>query len=452
MEKANTFELIIKNLISIPKFGNGIGLHRMEYLCSEIINSTWSKQLDPINVVGSNGKGSTTSIIADILINLGITTGKYTSPHLFEFSERIQINGNKISIPDLETFYEFYLTKQTNYNTIYPVDIIGAFEAFTFICLNYFFSNNVNAIVLEAGIGGRFDSTRILTGNYSALTSIDLEHTNILGSTPEAIAFDKMDIAKEGSSIILGNLEKDLVRKIQSYARYKNINLFDINENSKLERVEILETQMNLDFNIEDLSFTEIQSNLIGFHQINNILVATLLVKKWLARNHPEKTNYDLIEATRKALREISWPGRLQRVRTNPNIYIDVGHTPDAIRQLVKSFLQFKKQKCLIILGVSFDKDASQIIKELMILADTVVCSRAYHKGADINDIYKLVNENNIDKIPIFKYERIGDAIDFGIDYASKNDMSILIGGGLFISIEAFHYIKGNNPNELLFF
>lgn len=448
----NRLEKVTKELLAIPKFGTGLGLHRMQYLCQEMTGSAWAQSIDPINVVGSNGKGSTASIIAAIMHELGIRAGKYTSPHLFNFTERIVINGREVSAEALEKNTHRFFEKQGQYLQEYPEDQIGAFEAFTFIALSCFFEEKVDAIVLEAGIGGRYDSTRIMTGNYTALVSIDLEHTNLLGPTREIIAFEKTDIAPEGSTVVVGKLEKDLLRRLKAYARYKKVQLIPVEEVTEVTTPSFENGKMALDFRVEDYTFDKIVSNLAGFHQVNNILVSVLLLKHWIARNFPAIGAQQFISATRIALENIVWTGRLEKIKEHPPTYIDVGHTPDAIKEIVHSFKGIKKEPCLLVLGVSYDKEVAFIIKGLLEIADVVVCTRAYHKGAPVAEVYNTVTGAVSGEKEVFQYEKIEDAIDFSLDYASKHGMCILVAGGLFLSAEACYYLKGKSPSDLNFF
>jgi len=449
MDKLNK---VTKDLIGIPKFGNGIGLHRMRHLCKDILASDWAKSIDPINIVGSNGKGSTATIISCILSELKISYGKYTSPHLFHFTERILANDQEISLDDLEVLANRFFEKQKQYLAEYPDDQIGAFEAFTCIALSYFFKKNVDAVVLEAGIGGRYDSTRILTGQYSALVSIDLEHANIIGPTKELIAYDKIDIASEGATLIVGNIEADLFRRIEAYARYKKITLLPVAAHTAVQSVAFEHGTMQLDFIVEDYDFTQVISKLVGYHQVNNILVGVLLAKKWVAKNHPEIGREQFIRSVKNGLAKARWTGRLEKVREHPRTYIDVGHTPDAIKQIIRSFKEIKQQPCLLVLGVSYDKEVASIISELLEIADGVVCTRAYHKGAPVANIYKTVLEHLPRDMPVFQHEKIEAAIDFSMDYAAKHNMTVLVAGGLFLSTEAYHYMNGCSPETLIFF
>jgi dihydrofolate synthase/folylpolyglutamate synthase len=442
---------LTEELLSIPKFGSGIGLHRMNMLCDEILKGSWANQVDPINVVGSNGKGSTTRIIGNILMELGLSTGQYISPHLFEFSERISINNEEISEEDLSIFIQQFFSKRDDLKTKLN-EQIGAFEAFTFIAFAYFAEKQPDTIVLEAGIGGRYDSTRILTGDFIAFTSLDLEHTQVLGDSEELIAYDKIDIAREGATVVVGDIHDDVLTRLIHYASYKNVRVLPIRDHSEVKNVSFKKDKMLLDVVVEELEFTNLESNLVGYQQVSNIVVSILLIKRWLAKNYPEIDNATFQQAVYKGLATLTWTGRLEKIHSDPSIIIDVGHTPKAIEALVTSFKDMKTLPCVLVTGVSYDKEVEDIVTQLTSVADAVVCTRAYHKGSKSSRIFDIANKVFPNKERIFQHERIEDAVDFSIQYAKENNMQILIAGGLFLSIEAYHYLKGNVPSELTFF
>ncbi len=469
-----SFEETIEKLLRLPKFGNGPGLCRTANLCQEALNSSWAAEIDPINVVGSNGKGSTTAIISAILSELGFKVGQYTSPHLFEFSERIKINAGKIPPEDLMKLTRRTFEKQAAYLKQFPGDRFGAFEVFTALAIAHFFQRKAEAVVLEAGIGGRYDPTRLMTGRFIAFTSLDREHAKILGETEELIAYDKLDIAPEGSNVILGKIDEEVQRKLAAYAQIKKVNLLPIEDFTRLNSISFEADKMRLNFEVEGWTFPDVSSSLMGYHQVNNIRVAVLLTKKWLAYHFPQFTQQQFTAAVRQALAKVQWPGRLEKIHAYPEVYIDAAHTPDAVRQLVKSFREINQKDCLIVVGASYDKDAAAIVSELLPLAQGVICTRAYHKGAPPGEIFKLVEKKLslgflIDQsispasvgeragqskiaMPIYQYDTIEKALDFALTYARENNMVILIAGGLFLSIEAYAYLKGKNPAQLRFF
>ncbi|WP_298423437.1 Mur ligase family protein [uncultured Kordia sp.] len=442
---------LTQKLINIPKFGSGVGLHRMNILCKDVLASDWATKVDPINVVGTNGKGSTTVIISHILRALELNVGQYISPHLFEFSERISINNKKITQTDLaKIFDEVHLKK--NKITEELQEEVGAFEVFTSIALSYFLEKKPDTVILEAGIGGRHDSTRVFTGNFVAFTSVELEHTNVLGATEELIAFDKIDMANEGATVILGDVSAHILQKLQNYATEKGIRICPIKEHTSIQNISYDDDRMIVDITVDDYEFKELTSNLIGDHQVSNILVAILLTKKWLEKNYPTIGKETFMTAVYQALPNIHWKGRLEKIHTNPTIQIDVGHTIAAVTSLVNTYTKLKKKPCILITGVSYDKEVESIVRILTTVADAVVCTRAYHKGAEVDKIAKTVTGIYPNKDAVFKFETIEESIDFSKSYAKQHDMEILIAGGLFLSIEAYHYINGNIPSNLHFF
>src|SRR4051812_1699402 len=156
-------EDMLARLAALPKFGEGIGLHRMLDFAATL-PATWLDQIDAIKVTGSKGKGSTSAISAEILQRLGVRTGLYTSPHLWRFHERIRIDGEPIPDEDLALQGATALRWKDEFERRNPGDRVGAFEVFTAIALGHFAANRVQAVVSEAGIGGRYDSTRIIPG------------------------------------------------------------------------------------------------------------------------------------------------------------------------------------------------------------------------------------------------------------------------------------------------
>lgn len=439
--------------MDLPKYGAGIGLHRMDYLCADLLNTEWWRALDPVNIVGTNGKGSTTAMIAAILNRMDIPTGQYTSPHLFDFSERIQYQGRAIEKADLIPYIRSFFFRQKNYLRQYPGDLFGAFEAFTSIALHYFFQKNTEALVLEAGIGGRYDPTRICTGRLAGLTSLDLEHTQLLGSTLEQIAMDKMDIARPGATVVLGEIDAEVHRKLKSYAKIKGVELLSISEECRLGPVNFKGEKMVVDFHVQEVDFGRVSCNLLGYHQVNNMLLAVLLVKKWLERNRPGISKAQLAHAVQSALPSIQWKGRFEKIRQAPDVYIDVGHTPAALRHLARTAEQSIKKPVLLVFGVSHDKDPQSLYNELAGIASETIVTRAYHRGKKLSEVILSRTMQKKEKdIIIDHIEPMEKAIDLAVKRAAEQNMTILIAGSLFLTIEAQAYLNDISPKSLRFF
>jgi len=439
-------------LLSIPKFGNGIGLHRMIALCEPIASTDWMKQLDAIKVTGSNGKGSVSIMVASILKELGISTGLYTSPHLFEFNERMMIDGQPISTAELGEAVDWFYQRHDQYERNFPKDTVGAFEAFTAIALFYFSKRRPDAIVTEAGIGGRYDSTRIIPGRLVGLTSLDLEHTALLGHTLDLIAYDKADLCPDGGMIVTGVSDPDILRRLRAYCGLRRITLRCASEHSIVRSVSFSDTYMDLDLELDEITLPGLRLALQGVHQVTNAVVSILLLQEWLKIHKPTLSIEQFDKAIRRGMQTLHWPGRFQRVHKNPDVFIDVGHSPDAIKCLVQTVkTALPDKRILLVTGVSHDKEVESIIRELLPVADAVICTRAYHKGSPSEEILRIVQNTRPD-IPAFVDPNIEEAMRRALDYASKNDMTVLVAGGLFLSIEATHALKGKNPQGLHFF
>lgn len=237
----------MKYIKEVGNFGSNYGLERTERLLELLGNP--HKKIKVIHVAGTNGKGSTTSMIASMLINEGFKTGMYTSPFLEEFEERIQIDRKNISREDLATYVEIVkeaVDKVIEEGYTHPTE----FEIITCIMFKYFYDKKVDYAVVEVGLGGRLDSTNVVNPVLSVITSISLDHTNILGSTIEEIAREKGGIIKENTPLILYPQEKiearDVLSKIcnekssEIYeVKRENAKLIDINNKEFYQRIKI---------------------------------------------------------------------------------------------------------------------------------------------------------------------------------------------------------------------
>ncbi len=441
----------IQQLLQQPKYGNGIGLHRVKFLIERLRRTEWWQRLSSINVVGTDGKGSTTAMISAIFHQLNISHGSYTSPHLFDFNERIRVNEQPIPNEDLKRIARRIFKIQKAYETKYPNDTFGAFELFTSIGLEYFYQKKVEAVVLEAGIGGRFDSTRLCTGSLAALTSVSLEHTEILGKTVEEIAYDKMDILNTGGTLIVGDLDKKLLEKIRNYGIVKGIEIMPIKEHCIVHKVEYADDKMTLNVGIQEIVFKDLECQLVGTHQVSNLQVAVLLVKKWLETHRPQLPKADFQYAVKRALVQLNWKGRFQKIHSEPNIYIDAGHTPDALRQLVATVQKIKDKPLVIIVGFSKKRRIEAMLHTLRPIAGRLICTQAYHRGMATEVVYQMASELKIG-LGIEKASTIEEAILMAKKMATDENTDVLVVGGLFLAVEVAAFLEGRVPKDLSFF
>jgi dihydrofolate synthase/folylpolyglutamate synthase len=242
-QPGNLYQESVDRLLQIPKFGAGIGLHRMIWILDQLVENFPKVTFDAIKVTGSNGKGSTCLLLSAIMAEIGVRHGLYTSPHLLRFNERIKVNGQDIGNEDLLDAILWGEEILKEYGRHFPNDVIAAFEVFTGIALYHFAQQNLKTVILEAGIGGRYDSTRVVPGNLVALTSLDLEHTQLLGKTIEEIAYNKIDLCTEGGTLVLGQVDSDILRRIKAICRLKTYDYLRLPNNVRLKTYVIIKNK-----------------------------------------------------------------------------------------------------------------------------------------------------------------------------------------------------------------
>jgi len=344
------------------KFGWKLGLHNIGALLELMENP--HKKLKYVHVAGTNGKGSTVAFISSILMESGYKVGIYTSPYLERFTERIKINNTEISENDLSRITE--LVKQ-------KVDImIGRgenhpteFEIITAIAFQYYYENNCDIVVLEVGLGGRFDSTNIIdTPEVAVITTINYDHMSILGNTLEEIAFEKAGIIKKDGDVVL-------YPQIDAIDR-----LFDsicVERNARLHRVDYGTLKL-ITFGIEgqefDYSgFKSLRISLLGEHQIRNAAVALEACKLLTEKGFKISES-----AIRQGLKNARWPGRLEIVNKSPLFLIDGGHNSEGAKTLCEALNKyFPEAKKVFIIGVLRDKDYKTMVEAIVPIADQVI-------------------------------------------------------------------------------
>jgi dihydrofolate synthase/folylpolyglutamate synthase len=444
--------LAVAELLRLPRFGSGPGLHRMLYLTQELADSSWYGALDSIRVTGSKGKGSVSAMIAAILHVLGVRTGLYTSPHLARFSERIQVDGSPIDGGSLLRHTRSALTLVESYRGQYPQDRIGAFEVFTAIAIQHFAQCAVGAVVSEAGIGGRYDPTRAIPGRIVALTSVELEHTALLGNSTDLIACDKSDLCPAAGTLLVGRIDSDVLRRLRGYCTIRGCHVLSINDIASVSQPTYHDGEMQFDLICRELNLTALRMRLMGPHQAWNAALAVATVQGWVATNRRACSDASLEAAVRAGLREVEWPGRLEWIKRNPDVVIDVGHTPESAKCIADSVRDIMPgRKLLLVTGVSTDKNARGILGELVPPSAGVVCTRAYHHGSSVDAIAAICEE--IKPNSVWRCAAtIEEALELAIERAARDDMLVLVAGGLFLAVEAANYLQGGNPQSLRFF
>jgi len=419
-----TYKEAMEYIYSIGKFGSNYGLKRTFRLL-ELLGSPQEK-IKLIHIAGTNGKGSTTAMVTKILRDFGYKVGMYTSPYLEEFEERIQINGENINKNTLVTLLEevkIAINKVIKEGYEHPTE----FEIITALMFLHFYNENVDYGVIEVGLGGRLDSTNVLIPKVSVITSISLDHINILGDNLKDIAKEKAGIIKEGIPVILYPQEKEVEEVILKVAQEKNSRVYLVkNEVGRLLDINYEDLYQNVEIKSYKNTYT-IKLPLLGEHQILNLGVALNTIEV-LCEEEKILLNKKLIE---KSLEDVRWIGRLEVLKKNPTIIIDGAHNIDGIKSLRKNIKKyFKYNKIYLLLGILADKQVEEMIKEITPMAEKVYALTPHSERAELSeDLKNEILKYNANTIALESYE---EAFNSALREAKEDDL-ILISGSLYM-------------------
>jgi dihydrofolate synthase / folylpolyglutamate synthase len=438
-------------VFELPKYGDGVCLARMAALLDALAVDRARLSRASVAVTGSNGKGSTAAFCAGIARAGGLRTGLFTSPHLYRFNERFQVDGSPIGDDDLARLVsriEIAIAEISQRRG----EKFGAFEAlFALACL-HFQESGCDFMVFEAGIGGRYDPVRLVGALAACVTSVDYEHVELLGHSLELIASDKSDACASGGTIVYGENCRSLRPHLMEYNRNRAVALRFVRDEIGISGESASASGQRFDFRFGGYEFSSLEMSLQGAFQFNNAAIAITLFLIWLERGRPGKTAADIEAAVRSGLRETRWPGRLEIIQQNPLTVIDVGHTPDGIRQSLASLKAIHgAQRWILVAGVSRDKNASEIVGALAPCFDTIISTAAHHKGADAKTIAAAAREANPDA-EVHLAATIEDAVRLSHSLAASLDRRIYVAGGLFLAIEYAVAARGGHAEDLRFF
>jgi dihydrofolate synthase/folylpolyglutamate synthase len=327
--------------------GSRLGLERIELLMHRLGDP--QNELRCVHIAGTNGKGSTATMLASVLTQAGYKTGLYTSPYIYRFHERVKIDGEEISDEALAA-----LAARIKPQVESMVDQPTEFEIITALTFLYFKEQNCDIVVLEVGLGGRLESTNIIrTPEVAVITSIGLDHTDVLGDSLEAIAMEKAGIIKAGAPVVLYHQSRVVTQVIRAKCE-ENGSPLTITDDTQLVSLRgSLDGQV---FHYRDRR--ELAISLVGLHQLHNAAVAldTLDVLSGKGYHISE-------EAIRRGLAKTRWPGRLEVLCRTPLFMVDGAHNPEGAKALADCLGRYLKGKKLTFLvGVMADKDDAAMI------------------------------------------------------------------------------------------
>ncbi len=389
----------------------------------ELLNKIGNPQNDLkfVHIAGTNGKGSTTTMLANVLKASGYKVGKYISPYIISFNERIQINNEFISNEELEEYInelDPYIKEMESEN-----NAPNGFEIITTIAFMHYKKNNCDIVCLETGMGGRLDPTNVIeTTLVSVITLIDYDHMAFLGDTLEKIAFEKCGIIKNNKITVTYPLQqKEVLNTIRAECSKKNNKLYIPN----IKLLDIIKCNRNI--NYFSYKSTYYKLNLIGEHQIYNALMVILTANVLITLGY--KISFSAIT---NGLFATNFPARLEKISDNPTIIIDGSHNPSGAKSL-KSFLhEYKGKKIYAIYAAAKGKNYKDFIDEIAPCVTEFIFvnfDNEYKKSENIDDILKYAKSKEYNATS-FKSK------EMALEYASskENVDLILITGSLYLA------------------
>ena len=349
----------VEYIHSITWLGSKPGLERTFELLELMGNP--QEKLKFVHIAGTNGKGSTTAMTASILQQAGYRVGMFTSPCIYKFNERIQVNGENIPDEDLAEITEYVKPLAASME-----DHPSEFELVSCIGFEYFLRQKCDIIVLEVGMGGLLDSTNVIpVPEVAVLTNIGLDHTDFLGNTLAEIAETKAGILKEGGDAVLYPSASEVENTVERICKERNVRLHKADFAKLTRKAHSLEGQV-----FDYAQRKDLELPLLGEHQLHNAAVVLTIIDILIEKGWKISE-----EHIREGLRTASWPGRFQIMRKDPLFIIDGGHNPQCIEALVKNIQDYlADQKVIVLSGVLADKDYGEMYQPVLPFVREFVC------------------------------------------------------------------------------
>ncbi len=421
---------------STKKFGSRLGLANIKKLLELLGNP--QNDIKIIHVGGTNGKGSTSAFMYNIIKAEGYKVGLFTSPYLEIFNERIRINGDMIPnerLAEVTCTVKEKVEELVSMGCSHPTE----FEIVTAIALLFYKQENVDFLILEVGLGGRYDATNAVESTVaSVVTPISMDHMNVLGDTIEKIAYEKAGIIKKNSLVISHPQKKGASQVIQNVTDEKDGELI-FSQNDKLVIKSCNENGSEFDFSYEDYSIQNLHINVLGKHQIYNACTALTVLNALRKRKIIDLR----LESIREGLKKTRWKGRLEVISKQPTIVIDGAHNLQGAQALKESIMKlFNYDRLILGIGMLDDKDIDNVLQELIPLTHSVVVTQAMSPRAmNAEELGKKIEKYKKD---IYIESDIEKAVHKSLDIAQKGDL-IVFSGSLYLIGEVRSNIKKLN-------
>ena len=373
------------------------------------------KNLNVVHIAGTNGKGSTSSMVASILESAGYRVGLYTSPHLLRFNERISVNDECISNNEIISFIDAFKE---------DIDRISStfFETTTAMALTHFANKKVDFAVIEVGLGGRLDSTNVVVPKVTAITPISLDHREILGGDLLSIANEKGGIIKKNIPLILGLQDESVNAHLHKIAKQKNAPVVDIEE--------IKEISLSSEGTRFKIKSGHYLTPLLGHHQAHNAVTAITVVKSIIP-----KINFSTIQ---EGLKKTIWNGRLQKISNNLPLYYDVAHNSAGISVTIQTIKSVYGKIPHIVLCLKGNKEIELISSALKNKYEKlIITGSSKMKLMEAKELAQALAKNELNYNIEIKND-YNDAFNLLIDSISLTNQPGIIMGSHYIAKAVF--------------
>lgn len=368
-------------------------------LCNELGNP--ERKIKTIHIAGTNGKGSTSSMIASVLQEAGYKTGLYTSPHLKDFRERIKINGNEIP----EDFVCEFISK---HKTFFENNQLSFFEMTVGLAFDYFVKEEVDVVIIEVGMGGRLDSTNVITPLVSVITNIGFDHTQFLGTTYPEIAFEKAGIIKPGVPVVIGEYNEETQPVFIKKAN---------------------ECRSELYF-ASDLIQKDYPGALLGDYQFHNKKTVVQTVE--ILKRFFTITEENLEKGLLNVVKNTQLRGRWEQIHANPKVICDTAHNSHGLKIVLNQIQKEKFGQLFFVLGVVNDKDLDSILPLFPKNARYFFCKPNVPRGLDVSVLQQKASEFGLNGLA---FSSVSEAYAEALKTADPDDF-IYIGGSTFVVAE----------------
>ncbi|MGI6662294.1 MAG: bifunctional folylpolyglutamate synthase/dihydrofolate synthase [Bacillota bacterium] len=434
-----SYEEALSWIHSTMRFGSKLGLERIRKLV-ELLGHP-ERHSEYVHVAGTNGKGSVTAMVASALSANGYRTGRYISPYLEDFRERIAVQDKMISREDLVELVGIVrpaVEEMVGQGEDHPTE----FEIVTALAFLYYARQGCDYVALEVGLGGRFDATNIVTPAVSVITTISLDHTDRLGNTVGKIAWEKAGIIKPGVPVVTGTSDEEALRVIRARAEGIGSPLFTVSDKRRADVTweEVSYSMEGQVINIQGPAFRyeNVRVPLLGRHQQANAAVAVAALEFGRPKNRDGRFRLDR-SAVRHGIATTQWPGRMEVMSKHPLIILDGAHNPEGAKALRDTLVSFPKKRTVCVVGILGDKSYKEATSLIAPLCDEVIVTKPDTPRSLDPDLLAAEVKRYLPSVTV--EPDLHKALEEALKRTGQEDM-LLVSGSLYLVGSARTYIS----------